>query len=208
MGPLTRDGSSLERDDDIAALEPGPGGRRVLDDLHDDDAEPLADAVPPGVVASEKGAWLATSPTGQTISALVPTDRRADLGKGACYNDVGVEVAFADIGGWDHHTKIFEAYRGNHMKNLDQGLAALIGDLDERLHLRHAEARRHSRRTPAARTDAEGVRVRADIPAADRRRGTGHRVGLQQLARGAERARGISGPVLARMVERMGFVAR
>jgi anaerobic selenocysteine-containing dehydrogenase len=55
----------------------------------------VTDAVPPGVVASEKGAWIATSSTGQTISALVPTDRRADLGKGACYNDVGVEVAMA-----------------------------------------------------------------------------------------------------------------
>ena len=31
----------------------------------------ITDAVPPGVVASEKGAWIATSPTGQTISALV-----------------------------------------------------------------------------------------------------------------------------------------
>jgi hypothetical protein len=48
--------------------------------------------VPRGVVASEKGAWIATSPTGQTISALVSTARRADLGKGACYNDVAVEV--------------------------------------------------------------------------------------------------------------------
>jgi anaerobic selenocysteine-containing dehydrogenase len=53
----------------------------------------ITDAVPRGVVASEKGAWVATSPTGQTISALVSTDRRADLGKGACYNDVAVAVA-------------------------------------------------------------------------------------------------------------------
>jgi anaerobic selenocysteine-containing dehydrogenase len=52
----------------------------------------ISDAVPRGVVASEKGAWIATSPTGQTISALVSTARRADLGKGACYNDVAVEV--------------------------------------------------------------------------------------------------------------------
>src|SRR5271166_6467664 len=55
---------------------------------------PLAvtDAISPGVVASEKGAWLATSPTGQTISALVSADERADLALGACYNDTGVEV--------------------------------------------------------------------------------------------------------------------
>ncbi len=55
----------------------------------------VTDAVPPGVVSSEKGAWIATSPNGQTISALVSTQLRADLAKGACYNDVGVEVAAA-----------------------------------------------------------------------------------------------------------------
>jgi anaerobic selenocysteine-containing dehydrogenase len=55
----------------------------------------ITDAVAPGVVASEKGAWLATSPTGQTISALVSADDRADLSEGACYNDTAVEVAAA-----------------------------------------------------------------------------------------------------------------
>src|SRR5215472_12955082 len=56
---------------------------------------PLAvtDAVPPGVVASEKGAWLATSRTGQTISALVSADLKADLAEGACFNDTAVEVS-------------------------------------------------------------------------------------------------------------------
>jgi anaerobic selenocysteine-containing dehydrogenase len=55
----------------------------------------ITDAVPPGVVASEKGAWLATSPTGQTISALVSADYRADLAEGACFNDTAVEVSQA-----------------------------------------------------------------------------------------------------------------
>lgn len=55
----------------------------------------VTEAVPPGVVSSEKGAWLATSPTGQTISALVSADDRADLCDGACFNDVAVEVAAA-----------------------------------------------------------------------------------------------------------------
>jgi anaerobic selenocysteine-containing dehydrogenase len=55
----------------------------------------VTDAVPPGVVASEKGAWLATSPTGRTISALVSALERADLSEGACYNDVRVQVAAA-----------------------------------------------------------------------------------------------------------------
>ncbi|MBV9587659.1 MAG: molybdopterin-dependent oxidoreductase [Alphaproteobacteria bacterium] len=53
----------------------------------------LTDAVPPGVVASEKGAWLATSRTGQTISALVSADMRADVAEGACFNDTRVEVS-------------------------------------------------------------------------------------------------------------------
>jgi anaerobic selenocysteine-containing dehydrogenase len=52
----------------------------------------ISDAVPLGVVASEKGAWIATSETGQTISALVSADAQADLAKGACYNDTTVEV--------------------------------------------------------------------------------------------------------------------
>jgi anaerobic selenocysteine-containing dehydrogenase len=49
--------------------------------------------VPPGVVASEKGAWLSTSRTGQTISALVSADLKADLAEGACFNDTQVEVS-------------------------------------------------------------------------------------------------------------------
>ena len=52
----------------------------------------VTDAVRPGVVASEKGAWLCTSRGGQTISALVSADMRADLAEGACFNDTSVEV--------------------------------------------------------------------------------------------------------------------
>jgi len=55
----------------------------------------VTDAVRPGVVASEKGAWLMTSPTGQTISALVSADLKADLAEGACFNDTAVEVSRA-----------------------------------------------------------------------------------------------------------------
>ena len=54
----------------------------------------ITDAVARGVVASEKGAWLATSRSGQTISALVSADDRADLANGACFNDSGVELIF------------------------------------------------------------------------------------------------------------------
>jgi len=55
----------------------------------------ITDAVPPGVVSSEKGAWLRTSRNGQTISALVSSEARADLAWGACYNDTAVEVSAA-----------------------------------------------------------------------------------------------------------------
>ena len=49
-------------------------------------------AVRPGVVSSDKGAWLRTSPNGQTVSALAPT-HKADLADGACFNDARVEVS-------------------------------------------------------------------------------------------------------------------
>jgi anaerobic selenocysteine-containing dehydrogenase len=55
----------------------------------------VTDAVRPGVVASEKGAWLSTSRTGQTISALVSAGMRADLAAGACFNDTNVQVDLA-----------------------------------------------------------------------------------------------------------------
>jgi anaerobic selenocysteine-containing dehydrogenase len=48
--------------------------------------------VRPGVISSEKGAWLRTSPNRQTVSALAPT-HKADLADGACFNDARVEVS-------------------------------------------------------------------------------------------------------------------
>jgi hypothetical protein len=46
--------------------------------------------------------------------------------------EVGVSFVTVYNGGWDHHTKIFDAYKGDHMKRLDQGIAALLTDLDRR----------------------------------------------------------------------------
>ena len=46
--------------------------------------------------------------------------------------EVGVSFVTIYTGGWDHHTKIFESYRGKQMKEFDQGVAALISDLAER----------------------------------------------------------------------------
>ena len=52
----------------------------------------VTDKVPRGVVASEKGAWLSTSRTGQTISALVSADLRADLAEGAAIGRCGLRA--------------------------------------------------------------------------------------------------------------------
>lgn len=46
--------------------------------------------------------------------------------------EVGVSWVTVYSGGWDHHTKLFEAYKGDTVRNLDRGVAALIADLDER----------------------------------------------------------------------------
>ena len=46
--------------------------------------------------------------------------------------EVGVSFVTCYLGGWDHHTNIFQAYKGAQMQSLDQGLSALISDLDAR----------------------------------------------------------------------------
>jgi hypothetical protein len=46
--------------------------------------------------------------------------------------EVGVSWMTVYSGGWDHHTKLFEAYKGDMAKKMDQGVAALIDDLDAR----------------------------------------------------------------------------
>jgi uncharacterized protein (DUF1501 family) len=46
--------------------------------------------------------------------------------------EVGVSFVTCYYGGWDHHENIFPALKDKHMPKFDQGLAALISDLDER----------------------------------------------------------------------------
>ena len=46
--------------------------------------------------------------------------------------EVGVSFVTVYYGGWDHHTKIFDAFKGDHLKHFDQGLAALLTDLETR----------------------------------------------------------------------------
>jgi len=55
----------------------------------------VSDAVRPGVFYSPKGTWFRTSATGMTVNALIPTDIRTDIERGACYNETFVDIALA-----------------------------------------------------------------------------------------------------------------
>ncbi len=46
--------------------------------------------------------------------------------------EVGVSFTTCYYGGWDHHKNIFKELKDSHMPRLDQGLSALLTDLDER----------------------------------------------------------------------------
>lgn len=51
----------------------------------------VGDAVRPGVVAMPKGAWQSSTRNGATSTAVMP-DHLSDIGGGACFNDVRVDV--------------------------------------------------------------------------------------------------------------------
>ena len=53
----------------------------------------VTDAVRPGVLYSPKGTWRDTSATKMTVNALIPSDIRADIEGGACYNETYVDVS-------------------------------------------------------------------------------------------------------------------
>lgn len=82
--------------DDAAARGISDGDAlRVFNDLGETRlVAVVTDAVRPGVVYSPKGTWACTSPTGDTVNALM-VNAKADLCEGACYNDTRVEVARA-----------------------------------------------------------------------------------------------------------------
>ncbi len=46
--------------------------------------------------------------------------------------EVGVSWVTVNWGGWDHHGGIAEAYNGQQLQSLDQGVSALLADLQER----------------------------------------------------------------------------
>jgi uncharacterized protein (DUF1501 family) len=46
--------------------------------------------------------------------------------------EVGVSWVTVNWGGWDHHGDLAKSYKGDQLKNLDQGVTALLTDLHER----------------------------------------------------------------------------
>lgn len=91
----------------------------------------------------EQGFDLVTSPKAQEAFDIAnePEATREKFGR----NDLGqrlllarrlveVGVSFVTVyyGGWDNHTKLFERFKGSFMQRLDQGIGALVNDLDER----------------------------------------------------------------------------
>jgi hypothetical protein len=91
----------------------------------------------------QQGMDLVTSPKAQLAFDLSKEDAktrdaygRTDFGQRLLLArrlvEVGVSFVTCYYGGWDHHTKLFSALKEKHMPKFDQGLAALIQDLDAR----------------------------------------------------------------------------
>ncbi|MEE9327337.1 MAG: molybdopterin-dependent oxidoreductase [Cocleimonas sp.] len=52
----------------------------------------ITDEIAKGVLLSPKGAWQESSPTGQTVNALIDTNSKTDIGDGAAYYDTFVAL--------------------------------------------------------------------------------------------------------------------
>ena len=100
----------------------------------------------PAVVFDEfyqQGFDLVSSPTAQAAFDINKEDEkvrerygRNDMGQRMLLArrlvEVGVSWVTINWGGWDDHTKLFESYKDKKMKQLDQGVSALINDLHDR----------------------------------------------------------------------------
>ena len=91
----------------------------------------------------EQGVDLVTSPKAQDAFDIFnePETTREKFGRNSLGQrllmarrlvEVGVSFVTVYYGGWDNHTGIFERFKGSFMSRLDQGVAALVNDLDER----------------------------------------------------------------------------
>ena len=90
-----------------------------------------------------QGIDLVTSPEAQAAfdisresDSVRETYGRNDLGQRLLLSrrlvEVGVSFVTCYYGGWDHHTNIFKSLKEKHLPKFDQGISALIRDLDDR----------------------------------------------------------------------------
>jgi hypothetical protein len=100
----------------------------------------------PAVVFDEfyqQGFDLVTSPTAQAAFDIGREDERVreqygrnDMGQRLLLArrlvEVGVSWVTVNWGGWDDHRDLFKSFKGDRLKQLDQGLSALLTDLSER----------------------------------------------------------------------------
>jgi uncharacterized protein (DUF1501 family) len=89
------------------------------------DAIKMLKVADPAKYQPEHGADYPRSPFGQALKQI------AQLSKA----NVGLEVAFADIGGWDTHVNqgAGQGQLANRLDDFGRGLAALVADLDDRM---------------------------------------------------------------------------
>jgi uncharacterized protein (DUF1501 family) len=89
------------------------------------DAIKMLKIADPAKYQPEHGADYPRSPFGQALKQI------AQLSKA----NVGLEVAFADIGGWDTHVNqgAGQGQLANRLDDFGRGLAALVADLDDRM---------------------------------------------------------------------------
>jgi len=89
------------------------------------DAVRMLKKADPAQYAPSNGAEYPRSPFGEALKQIVQLIKA----------DVGLEVAFAESGNWDHHANEGAAVGilANRLNDLSQGLAALVRDLGDRM---------------------------------------------------------------------------
>ena len=133
----------------------------------------------PSKYAAENGAQYPRTPYGEALKQI------AQLIKA----DVGLEVAFAETGNWDHHAQEGAAVGqlANRLADFAGGIAALVRDLGDRMSDVMILTMSEFGRTVAENGNRGTDHGHGNAMMVDRRRGAG-RQGLRQMARPRARA--------------------
>lgn len=112
------------------------GMKRYSDKLADDPAVTFDDYFAQGLELVRSKDAQAAFDIHQEVDEVRDAYGRNDFGQRLLLArrmvSVGVSFVTVQFGGWDHHTKIFDAYRGTKLQQFDQGMSMLIKDLDDR----------------------------------------------------------------------------